>query len=1138
MKYSLKILCYLLCLFSGFVFAGNPSANTDICEPAPDLSGFTFVNESVVITGDGGGDIYVYGSVEFTDNSGNNTSTYSGSVYATGDIYVGKKVTITGFAYSEGTFSQHNQGNVQVIEGSCTDGDHIPPVDLPVDELTGQCNDIFVDAAQSYSSGKLTMSGSSEIEQFLSGSRVTEFDFATQDTLMDSCGSGLTCIASGQASAKLSDFIIPDINGEEVTAASWADGLNITLGDAGSATTKFQGLSYKKVDLYGGSTVTFVEQNIPMTQMYQIDTLTLLANSTIKVSPGIYAIGKLSVPNNATVEVIGDGKVYFFVEAGPYGGDIEFDGLLVSATDKFVLVTNKKTTFNTAANFNGSVYSNGDLIFNGTTHILGKVAARNIDMRTNSKIEDSTVCDTTEDNQFEIITLPDGLTCEPHPIRVNVKDSDGLMITDYTGLITLTTTSPLGTWRLLSGSGTLTDSGNIDGQASYQFVSTDQGTVELGLFNEIATDLSVLVSGGEVDSDPALITFRPFQLKAEVADFTTANLPFDMTLTAVGKDASGVGCDVIEEYTGNQNLKFWSSYIDPDPADTPAPFGTNVEINQATVAKDKATATNQIIGFNNGVATVSVNYPDAGQIHARDDAGIGSPPADPSEDDELQGSTITIVNPLKLVISSVSGNPAESGSYDPETGSGFKRAAVRSYSSLIDVDVFDITVKAVIDCSNDPLNHCPGSDDPKAPSFHNDIRLLPSLVFPNHASAYLGTLHSEDGANILSKAMQAGELTFSNLSYDEVGVLGLQATSEDYLQSSNDITVSDVKEIGRFYPNYIAYDNHSYTAGCNDFTYMTEGLVADTPFAQSAVTVSYVMQAKAQVTAGGTEKTTQNYDSELSYPIAPNANFFDSVYSTNSLINLSSRILPSSYYDQTQWQSGVYTVTGLEMGLQKSLTGADGPYFANTPIGGINDQVEYFIKLTGIDGEKLQTDASTACTTNQCRLPADTKLSSLGDFAYGRLQAGNGHGSEFQSIRTLIEATYFDGLQFVPFSADSCTAVVNTQLSADPTMNVSNEIVVGSGISTTTLSILNGSLITGNSYFEFSAPDSRGELDYFIRLKELVNANLYAPWLLDSGNAVTCPNEAGSLKDCISGHVEFGLFRGNDRIIYRMQTFE
>jgi hypothetical protein len=88
----------------------------------------------------------------------------------------------------------------------------------------------------------------------------------------------------------------------------------------------------------------------------------------------------------------------------------------------------------------------------------------------------------------------------------------------------------------------------------------------------------------------------------------------------------------------------------------------------------------------------------------------------------------------------------------------------------------------------------------------------------------------------------------------------------------------------------------------------------------------------------------------------------------------------------------------------------------------------------------------------------------------------------------------------------------------------------------TTLSILNSPLISGKSYFEFSAPGETGKLNYFVQLQSPAEPLLYTPWLLDSGNAVACP-ESGSL-DCISGYVEFGLFRGNDRIIYRLQTYD
>ncbi|PKF61990.1 hypothetical protein CW745_08370 [Psychromonas sp. psych-6C06] len=790
----------------------------------------------------------------------------------------------------------------------------------------------------------------------------------------------------------------------------------------------------------------------------------------------------------------------------------------------------------------GNIYALGDIIVEAGTDTRPTVFSGRLNTEgclsiatTNTSIS-GTQCSTstctppTDDYQFEIITLPDALTCEPHSVRVNVKDTSGNLIEDYDSLMSISTTPARGTWSRLAGNGTLTDSGNMDGLATYQFVTADKGSVELGLYNPTVGQVEVSVTGGAVISDQASINFHKSLIKTQLSCIdtvngycvNTANLPFSLQLSAVKENEETTLC---EAYSPS-NIAFWSEYILPT-----SPVGKSVEIDLQAIGKSQVNATPIGISFVNGMATVAGNYPDAGQIiiHAQD-----------GDNSEIVGQAELIVNPLQLQINSVNNNPAEVSGYDPVNDNGFIRAAVRSHSNLVDVDTFDVTVKAVIDCSNDTGSHCAtsgnGPNNPKAPSFSNEVTLLPSLVFPNGASASLGKVHSQTGANQLTELMVGGELTYADLSYDEVGVLGLQATSVDYIQATNDISGSEVKEIGRFYPAYIAYDNYNFTEGCNDFTYMTKGETNDIPFDESAVTLNYVMQAKAQASAGETERITVNYDAGLSYPVAADIDFSDSAYSAFSSVDLSARIIPASYYDHTQWLSGVYTVTALKLGLQKILGSADGPYFENMPADStINDQVDYYIQLTGKDGEKLQTNATLTCTSDRCRLPADNTLSSLGDFAYGRLLAGNGHGSEFQSIRTLIEATYFNGLQFEPFQRDSCTTIVEAQLSAIPTL-ISDEVAVGSG--KTKLSILNSPLIAGKAYLQFSAPNSRGKLDYFIRLKDLSSASLYAPWLLDYGNEVKCPDESGILKDCISGYVEFGLFRGNDRIIYRLQTFD
>ena len=43
---------------------------------------------------------------------------------------------------------------------------------------------------------------------------------------------------------------------------------------------------------------------------------------------------------------------------------------------------------------------------------------------------------------------------------------------------------------------------------------------------------------------------------------------------------------------------------------------------------------------------------------------------------------------------------------------------------------------------------------------------------------------------------------------------------------------------------------------------------------------------------------------------------------------------------------------------------------------------------------------------------------------------------------------------------------------------------------------------------------------------------------VEASKAVVCPEATGTDKNCISAALQFNLFRGNDRIIYRRQTFD
>lgn len=1098
-----KILSCIWCLIL-LSCSFNSFADGEACTPVPDLSGFEIIDGDLTFAAqeNGSGDIYVYGSVTFENNSGNNTTTYDGSIYATGDIYVGRKVTVTGFAYAEGVFSQHNQGNVQVLEGSCSEGDKIPPIDLPVDELIGQCTDIFKDAAQSYSGGELTIWSPAYIDD-----DVTAFDFGSHQSSSGTCGAGIACSSTGDSSAQLSAFSIPDIEGQDINAYSWNSVSHITLGvetedtDNGEYSGTIFGDLQINSSTTGGASITFVERSAPLTDYYVINSIDFAnSNAVLNLSPGVYAVNTFTAPAGGTINVIGDGEVYLFIEDTPNQMSLTVEADPTSF--HFISNDNNDTQLSSNTNIDGSIYFNGDLTMSGAT-VNGRVAVQDLTMNSSASITNDAVCGDAPSDDYTFTfdgTQPQALTCEAHSVLIQAR-INGAINEDYTNSITISSSSGLGDWSIGSANGSLDNGTAGDGIATYQFVDSDDGQIELYLSHLVAGDVTVNVTNSDASAD-TLLNFSAAVLKTElscVSDslgvcINTANLPFSMTLTAVKEDEQTQEC---VNYNPN-GIAFWSEYVSPT-----SPTGLAVEVNEQQIGNGESNATQQVVTFVNGVATLAVNYPDAGRIaiHAQD-----------VDSTDIQGEAESIVNPVQLLIDNISSSTGNSNPETTDSGEGFMRASVADYNNLV-VDTFQLTVSALKDCSNDTQGHCSGSYGQRTPSFASEIELSNSLVFPTDGS--LGSLQY-DGDNGLVVDMTGGQFSYENLAYDEVGTIAVTASTTDgYLVTNNTIATTDSQNIGRFYPDYLAYDSFNVTPACNDdFTYI----------GQTAIEVNYNIKAYAQ----GDSTITENYDYSLGYPVAGSEllsdqsdNFADQVFDKTPL-EFTDRLLPADYYDNSLWSAGQFNVIAQQMGIAKT-TSPDGPYFSDS------NSMDYYIQLSGLDGEKLQTDSATTCAGDSCY------LGSLGDLVYGRLLAGNGHGSEYQSVRTDISAYYFDGDKFTTFSADQCTTLAMSQISSDPSKNVSNQITVSDPVAgtsgQTTVSIINSPLIDGNSQLNFSAPSSHGSLDYYIEIDSVT------PWLLDSGNAVTCPEETGILKECISGYVEFGLYRGNDRIIYRLQTF-
>lgn len=1056
-------------------------------------------------------------------------STFTGDIYATGAIVVRNGATLDGNAYAEGDFRLNDSGTISndddsktigVISGDfCESGNSL--TELPVAQLIGQCNAIFKDAAQSFDeAGTLTM--------WSSNARISDdvysFDFKNinggqgSENCIDS-----VCSVTGNSSTQLSSFSMLTVDGDNINAYSWLDPSDITLGASSDAAGEYAGTVFGDLNVNGAS-ITFLEQADPLTDHYQINSINLAeGTATLNLNPGVYAVNSFSAPGGGIINIVGDGDVYLFINSPPTGMKLT----VLGDPDNMNLIFNSPIQFYSETSISGSVYVNGQLTMDGSANISGRVAAENLTMNSSTKITNASVCGSDVNTySLEIVTSPDALTCEPHILQVNVADENGDPASDYTESITLSSDSTITTWSVIDADGTLTDNG--DGSATYEFVASDQGSVEFALSNQVAGDVVVTVTDGTETATSDTITFHSALIKTELTCNNTidntcvhiANQPFSLKLTAFKENESTTLCESYDP-TG---IKFWSEYITPDS-------GTKaVEVNLTEIGVTELTALELPLAFSAGVATVAVNYPDAGRIN------INVSDADNSA---IQGVVEAIINPLALRISQVLGytNSTGSGKENPATedsGDAFIRASKAVYDTAGNpdaVDTFTLEVQGTIDCSDDTNNHCDtdNAENNIAPNFFNGsedndvIQITPTLAFP--AAGTLGGFYSPSGVTPATFKTTSSSAVSPNFSYSEAGSINLQASTENYLLTGNSIASEGDTLVGRFYPDYIALTEGSFranaTATCSTdiFSYIGD---------PTALSISYQLTANAQLISNTETIITTNYDDDLAYPVAVSGDIDQFAYNQSEQeltyydgADERNRIFATEIYNEALWSEGQYnsdplSTTQFKLGLKRLVNNSDeiipdGPFDSG-------DEVNYRIKLIHSNEEKLQISSTELCDNDIC------KLGNLSELRYGRLQAGNGYGSEFSPIRVLIEETYFNGSEFIAVDSDSCTPLIADQISISTT------------VYTPSYSILNNPLISGKGYLQFSASNDPGTLSYYIRLKN-EGTSLYTPWLLDSGNTVTCSSDAGGLEECISGQVQFGFYRGNDRVINRMQTF-
>lgn len=361
-------------------------------------------------------------------------------------------------------------------------------------------------------------------------------------------------------------------------------------------------------------------------------------------------------------------------------------------------------------------------------------------------------------------------------------------------------------------------------------------------------------------------------------------------------------------------------------------------------------------------------------------------------------------------------------------------------------------------------------------------------------------------------AASSGTSSGSSFSYNEAGYFRFLAQGVydgTFASASSDISNADctndfsnalvggkygckfgntaaTNHFGRFIPDHFTVVTPAaFGAGCGAFTYMAQNFA--TPLAAN-------IEARTLGNA-----LTQNYSGAFAT---------GTVAAQLENANSGTAIAPSRLMTGGAWSGGVYDFFATS--LQRAAT-VDGP-FQTLDIG-----VTVTGEATLVD---RNMDASnTSCITDPSGTSTGTctaaRLQTV-DVRYGRFHMANAFGSELLPLSMMARSEYFNGTGWVLNTDDSCTVLATTPTSPQA-LNPSGSTALTCGGATCTTAT---PVVAGDLRLQLSAPGTAGFADIGLD----VPAWLEFPWI----SAVPANP---------SGRATFGVYRGNQRLIYRRERY-
>jgi hypothetical protein len=633
-------------------------------------------------------------------------------------------------------------------------------------------------------------------------------------------------------------------------------------------------------------------------------------------------------------------------------------------------------------------------------------------------------------------------TCVAKSITITAQDVFNNTVTNYTGIINITTSSAHGDWGLQTGAGTLANGAADDGAASYQFAAVDAGVVTLSLSNSHADDLAITVQDStrpSTASTSITINFRGNQFVITNDIIQVAGRPQAMSVQM----NTGSSCGVATGYTGAKNLKAWLMLDGSDPG------GAVPAIDALTLPTAQPGANNLILNFSAGIATFDLSTTDVGKyvLNILDDNRDFATGAD-----IVAASGIITTRPFALVVSDIKQgtgtcNPASAGTICNPGGS-----ATAGSKFIAAADIFQAMLGAYLWNSVADSNVAGGDGIPDAGATLAQITgagATPSYRWPTTlaaagpftpAAGVLGAFSNgmQSGAcpTASSNCFSSGIAVPNNLSYDEVGSFTLTGTATDFLNSGINLTAlvfdnsaTPVRNavVGRLFPDHFTLlAGSSVTPACGggaDFTYM----------GQSSLGYSFSIEARNK-----NDAKTNNYINSPAYANAINVTML--AENNNNGTDLSARLSAAS----GSWATGSYIFSAANMTFSRPVAAPPDASF------GPFDSLQIGVMVNDADGVVLVARDMDPSTAGVCVACTGSAIGTTTKVRFGQIKLSNAHGSELLPLPVRTALQYWNGSMFVTHALDNCTSIqaANISLAQAPLActSVSNNVSFTSGL--------------------------------------------------------------------------------------------